>query len=129
LYSDALNPGYERAQLICIDCQRLMDPKGQPFSDGDLQLLLSVVEREIEDAMEGYELELDARTKRPRRAWRSRRLPPGPLVQPGDRPIAAGRRSQAVGDQRSAANAQTTRKGRAGDTCERCESRALAGVY
>jgi hypothetical protein len=63
LYGNALQPGYERAQLICIDCQRLMDPESEPFSDGDMKLLLSLVEREIEDAMEGYELELDERTK------------------------------------------------------------------
>jgi hypothetical protein len=63
LYSNALNPGYERAQLICTDCQRLMDPESEPFSDGELKLLLRLVDREIEDAMEGYDLELDERTK------------------------------------------------------------------
>jgi hypothetical protein len=63
LYSNALNPGYERAQLICIDCQQLMNPDGEPFSDEDLKLLLRLVDREIEDAMDGYALELDERTK------------------------------------------------------------------
>ncbi len=63
LYGNALTPGYDRAQLICIDCQRLMDPNGEPFSDGDLKLLLRLVDREMEDAMDGYELELDERTK------------------------------------------------------------------
>ena len=63
LYSNALNPGYERAQLICIDCQQLMDPKGEPFSDVDLKLLLRLVGRETEDPMDGYELELEERTK------------------------------------------------------------------
>jgi hypothetical protein len=37
LYSNALNRGNERAQLICIDCQRLMDPESEPFSDGEPQ--------------------------------------------------------------------------------------------
>jgi len=63
LYGNAFNPSYERAQLICIDCQRLMSPTSEPFNDGDLKLLLRLVDREIEDAMEGYELELDERTK------------------------------------------------------------------
>jgi len=63
LYSNALSPGYERAQLICIDCRRLMDPASEALSESDLKILLRLVEREIEDAMEGYALELDERTK------------------------------------------------------------------
>ncbi|HXJ92768.1 MAG TPA: hypothetical protein VMT20_07780 [Terriglobia bacterium] len=53
----------KQAQLICIDCQQLMDPNGEPFSDENLKLLLRLVEREIEGAMDSYELELDERTK------------------------------------------------------------------
>jgi hypothetical protein len=63
LYGNALGPAYERAQLICIDCKRLMDPNSVPLSDEDVKILLRLVEREIEDTMEGYELELDERTK------------------------------------------------------------------
>jgi hypothetical protein len=63
LYGNALDPAYERAQIICIDCQRLMDPKSEPLSDEDMELLHAAVEHEIEDAMEGYGLELDERAK------------------------------------------------------------------
>jgi hypothetical protein len=63
LYGNALDPGYQRAQLICIDCQQLMDPQGESFADEDLKLLVPLVDREIEGAMDGYELELDERTK------------------------------------------------------------------
>jgi hypothetical protein len=63
LYSDHLKPRHERGELICIDCRRLMDPQGEPFSDQDLKLLLRLVDREIEDAMETYRLALDEKTK------------------------------------------------------------------
>jgi hypothetical protein len=63
LYSNALAPRHERGQLICIDCQRLMEPTSEPFSDEDLKLLLLLVDREIEDATEAWKLELDEKTK------------------------------------------------------------------
>jgi hypothetical protein len=63
LYSDRLKPHHERGELICIDCRRLMDPQGEPFSDEDLKLLLRLVDREIEDAMETCRLALDEKTK------------------------------------------------------------------
>jgi hypothetical protein len=63
LYGKQLNPKSERAKLICIDCQRLMDSQGeQPLSDQEFHDLLFLIEQEEQHAMGGYELELDKRT-------------------------------------------------------------------
>ena len=63
LYGNKLDPEYERAQLICVDCMRLMKSKdGWPLGEAEFQDLLSLVEDELKDATEGYELQLDERT-------------------------------------------------------------------
>jgi hypothetical protein len=63
LYGNELNPKSEEAKLVCIDCQRLMDPEsGEPPSDQELSELLSLVDQQQQWAMSGYELELDKRT-------------------------------------------------------------------
>jgi hypothetical protein len=63
LYGNELNPKDEGAKLVCIDCQRLMDPDhGNPLRRKELKDILSMLDREETRAMEGYELELDKRT-------------------------------------------------------------------
>jgi hypothetical protein len=63
LYGNELNPKSQQAKLVCIDCQRLMDPEdGEALSDEELSELVSMIEREEQWAMSGYELELDRRT-------------------------------------------------------------------
>ncbi|HEY6293241.1 MAG TPA: hypothetical protein VI455_16945, partial [Terriglobia bacterium] len=63
LYGKDLNPDYERGQLVCFDGKRLMNPEGrEPVSDQEFDELLRLVDREEEDALEGYEIQLDERT-------------------------------------------------------------------
>lgn len=63
LYGNELNPKSEQAKLVCIDCQRLMDPGNrEPFSDQELSELVFLIEQEEQWALSGYELELDRRT-------------------------------------------------------------------
>ena len=63
LYSNELNPKGDRAKLICIDCQRLMDPSGgEPLSGREFHDLMFMIEQEEQHAMEGYELQLDKGT-------------------------------------------------------------------
>jgi len=62
LYGNRLRPEYQRAQVIAVDCQRLMNPDQPQPSDAEFQTLLSLVEEELKDARKGYELELDAQT-------------------------------------------------------------------
>ena len=65
LYGNELNPRSERAKLICIDCQRLMerDPSGgEPLGEQEMHDLLFLIEQEELYAENGYELELDKRT-------------------------------------------------------------------
>jgi len=62
LYGNELNPKSQRAKLICIDCQRLMDPDAEPLTDRELQELLFLIQQEEENVAEGYEIELDKRT-------------------------------------------------------------------
>ena len=63
LYGNKFDPDYERAQLIAIDCRRLMEAKGKcPLSEAEFEELLGLVEEELKDATEGYDLQLDERT-------------------------------------------------------------------
>jgi hypothetical protein len=62
LYSNALKPPHQQGQLICIDCQQLMDPEGEPLSDEELKQLLFLVDRETEAAMDAWKLMLDQKT-------------------------------------------------------------------
>lgn len=63
LYDKDLNPGYDRAQTICIRCERLMNPKeGEPVSEAEFQNLLELVEAEEQDAATAYGLHLDEKT-------------------------------------------------------------------
>jgi hypothetical protein len=63
LYGNALNPKSEDKKLICIDCQRLMDPGKRPsVSEEEIRDLLVMLDAEERWAWSGYELELDKRT-------------------------------------------------------------------
>jgi hypothetical protein len=62
LYGKGYNPDYERGQLICADCGRLMNEKDAPLTDGEMETLLTLVGAELGDAENGYELQLDERT-------------------------------------------------------------------
>jgi hypothetical protein len=63
LYGKDLNPGYDRAQTICIRCERLMNPgRGEPVSEAEFQNLQELVEAEEQEAMTAYGLHLDEKT-------------------------------------------------------------------
>lgn len=62
LYGNELDPKSQRAKLICIDGQRLMDPDSEPLTDQELHDLVFLIEQEELHAEEGCELELDKRT-------------------------------------------------------------------
>ena len=63
LYGKDLNPGYDRAQTICIRSERLMNPQeGEPVSEAEFRNLLELVEAEEQDAATAYGLHLDEKT-------------------------------------------------------------------
>ncbi len=78
LYGEDLWPDHERGQLICIECQRLMDPENlkqiaarlhvdaeqlpAPLTEDGMQALIKRVEEEKNDVMSAWELALIERT-------------------------------------------------------------------
>lgn len=67
LYGKDLNPNSDRAQTICIRCDRLLHPEKGPLSDQQFQGLLDLVAQEEEDAISAYGIYLDE-TSLPRSA-------------------------------------------------------------
>ena len=62
LYGQKVEPRHDRAQTICIGCQKLMSGKVPDPPRRDLELLIGLIEEEYREAMRTYLLKLDENT-------------------------------------------------------------------
>ena len=62
LYGKKIEPASDRAQTICIRCQKLASTKGLALNAQEFEDLKDLVDQELRDALDAYGLHLDEKT-------------------------------------------------------------------